>query len=151
MYAMSQRYPVLDHIHGKWLVILNELTVNLRKNIYDHSAVGYASHAHGIVLFYSVVNKTISTTTNTTTTTNYYYLLLLTTINYYFYYYLLLPNTTKTTYYYPLLLLGYIISVTIVFSNSSACISRKLFAVHQCNIRHDTLPVSDDKDHVTSI
>ena len=31
-------------------------------NIYDHSAVGYVSHAHCIVLLYSVRNKITTTT-----------------------------------------------------------------------------------------
>ena len=32
-------------------------------NIYDHSVVGYVSHAHSIVLLYSVGNKITTTTT----------------------------------------------------------------------------------------
>ena len=34
-------------------------------NIYDHSVVGYVSHAHSIVLLYSVGNKITTTTTAT--------------------------------------------------------------------------------------
>ena len=38
-------------------------------NIYDHSVVGYVSHAHSIVLLYSVGNKI-----TTTTTTKYFFM-----------------------------------------------------------------------------
>ena len=36
-------------------------------NIYDHSVVGYVSHAHSIVLLYSVGNKITTTTTSAVT------------------------------------------------------------------------------------
>ena len=41
-------------------------------NIYDHSAVGYVSHAHFIVLLYSVGNKITTTTSHTIKRTRYF-------------------------------------------------------------------------------
>ena len=55
-------------------------------NIYDHSVVGYVSHAHSIVLLYSVGNKI-------TTTTYYYYY-------YYYCYYHRLKHDYKSSSIY---------------------------------------------------
>ena len=51
----------VEHLYTRWP------RAESHYNIYDHFAVGYVSHAHCILLLYSVGNKITTITTNPTT------------------------------------------------------------------------------------
>ena len=71
------KFYVIRCIYTGWYVSLNYVAASLispwllwwppaesHYNIYDHSVVGYVSHAHSIVLLYSVGNKITTTNGN---------------------------------------------------------------------------------------